>query len=254
MTNRTPLLVTIDVEGVVETGSCHSVDILDEVLADLSLPATMFVTPKVIRERTETVEQWIDDDHTVGLHIHPGRLGGDSDWLGEYGQDAIESFLEEGIAVFESNLGERPQTFRAGRWSFSDDLLRALAATGFEFDASHRPVDPCAPYTSHDVVELPLSVFGSSIFRSQFLPWNVETLPLSIDALLASSFRSIACYIATWRILATEQPYLMVGLHDYDLTSRSRRGRVERYLARVSEFTTPVTIDEFETRMAEQNH
>lgn len=254
MNGRTPLLITVDVEGAVDSGSYHTVDLLAETLSDLALPTTLFVTPEVIRERTSTIEQWISDGHAVGLHIHPDRLGGENVWLGQYCQDAIESFLSQGVDIFESNLGERPRLFRAGRWSFSETLLRALAVMGFEYDASHRPIKQHEPYRSHGIVEFPLTVYGSWFFRNQFLPWDVETLPLSIDALLRSTPRSIACYATTWRILATDPSYLMVGFHDYDLSASSVRRRVERYLARVSEFTKPASLDEVIARPVEQNH
>lgn len=254
MTDRTPFLITVDVEGAVESRSYHTVDLLAETLSDLALPATLFVTPDVIRARTSTVERWIAEGHAVGLHVHPERLGGDDVWFGEYRQDAIESFLSQGADIFESHLGVRPRLFRAGRWSFSQPLLRGLAATGFEYDASHRPLERREPYRSHGLVEFPLSVYGSRLFRSRLFPWNVDTLPLSIDALLRSKPRSLACYAATWRILAADPSYLMVGFHDYDLSISPVRRRIERYLARVSEFTEPVSLDEVTVRPVEQNH
>jgi len=256
MTGQIPFLITVDVEGDVgsESESCHTVDLLDQVLSDLALPTTLFVTPDVIQKRTSTVNQWISDDYAVGLHIHPERLGSDTDWLGQYEQEEIESFLKQGIDVFESNLGERPRIFRAGRWSFSEDLLRALAATEFEYDASHRPVVQLDPYKSHGVIEFPLSVYGSWFFRNRYLPWDVETLPLAIDALLRSTPRRLVCYGATWRLLATDPSYLMVGFHDYDLSPLQVKERIERYLAKVSEFTDPVSFDELAIRPIEQNH
>lgn len=254
MIDRTPFIITVDVEGAVESKSYHSVELLAQTLSDLALPATLFVTPDVIREKTSTVEQWIADGHTVGLHIHPERLGGDDVWLGKYRQDTIESFLYQGIDIFESHLGDCPRLFRAGRWSFSETLLRALAATGFEYDASHRPIEHHDPYRTHGLVEFPLSVYGSRLFRSRFLPWDVETLPLSVDALLRGTPLSLACYAATWRILAADPSYLMVGFHDYDLSDSPVRRRIERYLARVGEFTEPVSLDELAVRPDEQNH
>jgi peptidoglycan/xylan/chitin deacetylase (PgdA/CDA1 family) len=254
MTEQIPFLITVDVEGAVDAGSYHTVDLLAEMLSNLAFPVTLFVTPDVVRARTSTVEQWLADDHAVGLHIHPERLGGNEVWLGTYDQDSIESFLSQGIDVFESYLGDRPRLFRAGRWSFSRPLLRALAAMDFNYDASHRPTERRELYQSHGLIEFPLSVYGSWLFRSQFFPWDVETLPLSIDALLGSTPRSLACYAATWRILASNPSYLMVGFHDYDLSPSSMRRRIERYLTRVNEFTDSVSLDEMAIRPVEQNY
>lgn len=244
MTEQTPFLITVDVEGVVDSDSYRSVDILDRMLSDLWLPATLFVTPDVIQERTSTLRRWIADGHTVGLHIHPERLGGDDVWLGQYHQDAIESFLRQGVDVFKSNLGHHPRFFRAGRWSFSDELLRALGQTGFEYDASSRPTTQRNPYCSHGVVELPLSVYGPWFFPRKIIPGNVEMLPLSIDAFLQTLPRRFICYGTTWRILASDPSYLMVGFHDYDLTRSQLRRSIERYTARVSEFTNPVSLED----------
>jgi len=254
MTDRIPFLITVDVEGAIDSGSYYTVNLLAETLSDLALPATLFITPDVIREQTSTVRQWITDGHTVGLHIHPERLGGDDVWLGQYSQHAIESFLGQGTDVFESYLGDHPRFFRAGRWSFSKRLLRALATTDIKYDASYRPLKQHEPYRSRGIVEFPLSVYGHRLFRTQFFPWDVETLPLSIDALLQSTPRSLACYTATWRILTTEPSYLMIGFHDYDLSSPPVRRRIERYLARVSEFTEPVSLSEVVIRSVKQNH
>jgi hypothetical protein len=46
----------------------------------------------------------------------------------------------------------------------------------------------------------------------------------------------------------------MVGFHDYDLSVSPVRQRIERYLARVSEFTEPVSLEEMSVRPVEQNH
>ena len=47
MIDRIPFLITVDVEGSVESDSCHTVDLLDQVLSDLALPATLSLTPNV---------------------------------------------------------------------------------------------------------------------------------------------------------------------------------------------------------------
>ena len=79
-------------------------------------------------------------------------------------------------------------------------------------------------------------------------------LPLSIDALLQNTSRQVLCYAITWRILSIHTEYLMVGFHDYDLTTPQLRRSIERYVARVSEFTNPVSVDDIETAPEKQNY
>jgi len=67
---------------------------------------------------------------------------------------------------------------------------------------------------------------------------------MTVDALTRSRLRTVALYAATWRLLSQSQPYFMVAFHDYDLGDRPVRGRIIRYLARVSEFTDPTTLSE----------
>jgi|GEM_PF-2889518 len=261
----TPLLVTVDVEGVVEPGSGgnatggtgesatdgtgeyavddRSVDVLDSVLDAFALPATLFVTPAVVRRRTETVAAWREAGHALGLHVHPARLGGESDWLAAYDQSEIETFLSTGIGVFRDHLGTTPERFRAGRWSFSESLLRALSTQGIDTDATHRPGQVLGPYRRHGVTEFPMSVYGHPVVRAglRASPWDLDGFPLHADATLGPVPRRLALYVATWRVAAAA-PYVMVSVHDYDLVDRRMRRQFERYVARLSEWLDATTL------------
>jgi hypothetical protein len=46
-----PLLITVDVEGIIEEDDFRSVSTLASFLETLRLPATLFVTPDVARRR-----------------------------------------------------------------------------------------------------------------------------------------------------------------------------------------------------------
>lgn len=240
---RPPLALTVDVEGVVESNDFTSVRELDSVLETLSLPASLFVTPAVIEQCTEIVAGWLDGPHTVGLHLHPGRFGGDSDWLATYEQSAIETFLGRGAQVFERHLGTVPTCFRAGRWSFSGRLLAALAAAGFEADASHRPGGRCDVYTRHGVTEFPMTVVGHPLLRYVLRSTGLDGIPLHTDLLLKPGHRAPALYIATAAAARSERPYVMVSLHDYDLMDDTLRQRIVRYVARLADWCRPVTLE-----------
>jgi hypothetical protein len=163
--------------------------------------------------------------------------------LSEYDQPAVEAFLASGVETFRDHLGTAPERFRAGRWSFSGTLLRALAAQGIGTDASRRPTGTLAPYRRHGVTEFPMSVYGGPVVRAatRASPWDLDGVPLHADAFLGSLPRRVPFYVATWRVAATA-PYVTVSLHDYDLTCPDLRREVERYLARVSEWLDAVTL------------
>lgn len=240
-----PLLVTVDVEGVVATDDFRSVDLLGELLEALALETTLFVTPAVIRRHPERLAEWQEQGHSVGLHLHPGRLGGESDWLGTYDSEAISGFLERGSAVFENHVGHEPTLFRAGRWSFSDELLRALAETGFRYDASHRPSSNREPYRRHGVSELPMSVYGNALVCSLLSRRTIDGIPLHADAFLRSAWRAVPFYGITSLVARQDRPYMMVSFHDYDLFDSSVSERIHRFLHRLGDRFDATTIPAF---------
>lgn len=239
-----PLLITVDVEGIVDEDDFSSVEVLADLLDGLQLPSTLFVTPEVIKRRPSTVSNWIAGKHTVGLHVHPSRLGGDSDSLGKYDKPAISSFLERGRGAFESHLGHVPTGFRAGRWSFSESLLAALAETGFQWDASFRPPTVAGPYVQHDLVEYPMSVYENLFIKRLLQSRGIDGIPLHADAFSRTTARSLLLYAATYGVVRALPEYVMISFHDYDLADPTVRERIERYVARLTEWMRPTTLSD----------
>jgi peptidoglycan/xylan/chitin deacetylase (PgdA/CDA1 family) len=241
---RRPLLVTIDVEGGSEPDIYESVDVLDRVLDEIAIPVTLFITPDVISNRTETVAAWLDTHHHIGLHIHPVRLSGDSDWLASYDRSKIRSFLRVGRETFEDELGVRPTGFRAGRWSFSPAINEACAETGFEWDASYRPDALRQSYSHGGITEYPMSVYGNWAIRRLLWSYGINGLPLHADSFSRSRSRSLLLYTTTILLLLADSEYLMVSLHDYDLVNTRRRKRIMKYLKHLVSRLLPATIEE----------
>lgn len=238
-----PLLVTVDVEGIVSSGEYRSVDRLDGLLEELDLQAGLFVTPAVVENRPETVFGWIEEGHDVGLHVHPARFEGDrSDWLAEYPPDEITRILGAAVDIFQERIGVRPTTFRAGRWSFSEEMLEALGRVGFDVDASHRPGGVVDPYSSRGVCELPMSVFGSRLLRTILSSRGVDGIPLHADAFLTSRRRAVPFYAVTALVALQCRPYLMMSLHDYDLTDPSAYDRIAAYIGRLDDRLRTTTV------------
>ena len=232
-----PLLVTVDVEGIVEEeDDFRSVERLASLLETLSIPVTLFVTPTVAINRPETVAGWVDAGHAVGLHVHPARLGGDSDWLATYDKSDIKTFLGRGQDALRDHVGLEPVLFRAGRWSHSRTLLAALDEQGIESDASQRSASRRSMYRYRGVTEYPMTVFENSILRYVLRPYGIDGLPLHPDAFLGSYALALSLYAATIREVLSDRSYVMVSFHDYDLVDEVLRRRVTRYLTRVTDW------------------
>lgn len=238
-------LLTVDVEGGSGPNVYQSVDILERLLDKMGISATLFVTPDVVENRPEIVAKWLDQSHSVGLHIHPKRIGpGDSDWLAEYDEESIEEMVAIGCETFADHLGFEPVLFRAGRWEYSEQLLRALRSQGFERDASLRPDSRRDPYERSGIRETPMTVYDSVIIRQLLRPWTLDSIPLHADGFLANRGFIPGFYAVTWQLLRADIPYLMTSLHDYDVESTTMRTRLEQYLSYVFSRTSPTVIDD----------
>jgi hypothetical protein len=240
------LFVTVDVEGRTQddgTVVYDPVDRFDEHLATLPCLVSLFVTPDVVEHRTETVTRWLDAGHTVGLHVHPMRLTGGSDWLDEYDQEVIEDLLDRGVTVFEDRLDHYPTVFRAGRWAYSDRLLDSLDAMGFELDSSLRPAQAMSPYRHGSVMEYPLTVYANPALKMLLAPFDISVVGLHADALLQTRPRSMLFNVVTHRLLQSNRPYLMAAYHDYDVVSREMDSRIRAYVDWLCDRTEPTTVD-----------
>jgi peptidoglycan/xylan/chitin deacetylase (PgdA/CDA1 family) len=208
---------------------------LEHFLDEIEIPATLFVTPDVVENRPETVRKWLDQPHSVGLHIHPERIEpGDSDWLTEYDENAMEKMIAIGSDIFADYLDFEPVLFRAGRWEYSEQLLRALERQDFERDASLRPDFHSEPYNQSGIEEIPMTVYASALVRQLLRPWTLNSIPLHADAFLTNYIFMTGFYTVTWRLLQSDIPYLMTSLHDYDVESVTMRSRIKRYLSYIS--------------------
>jgi len=113
---------------------------------------TFAVMPEVVKYFPEKIK------HEIGLHVHAGwvefRKGdirfhvGDS-YLREHCDLTLTSsvlrglpykeqreMINTGADYLEDQLGKRPSTFVAGRWSIDNNTVKALVDTGLERDCS----------------------------------------------------------------------------------------------------------------------
>ena len=243
------LLITIDVEGTMSTANQEnpykSVEALESFLEEIEQPVTLFVTPGVVKHRSDVVRRWLEDGITVGLHLHPTRMeGGKSDRLGDYNRETIEEFLITSSELFEERLGMTPTCFRAGRWEYSDQLLEALRAQGFERDSSLKPDDSIEPYSSSGIREYPLTIYSNPGVNLLTKPWAFNSIPLHADAFLINPALALGFYAITRRLVNSDRPYIMVSYHDYDILDETLKKRLKRYHRFLDEWTTSTTLDE----------
>jgi hypothetical protein len=122
-----------------------------------------FTDPAVSSERAAEISTWLlgmREMHAdeIGLHIHPycsfvesagvtcrhepSVVDSSPDPSGyavecsAYPQAEFEQLLQHADALFEQNGLGKPTSFRAGAWTADDEVLKALAATGYVADSS----------------------------------------------------------------------------------------------------------------------
>ncbi|WP_277543705.1 polysaccharide deacetylase family protein [Haloarcula laminariae] len=237
---QAPLISTVDVEG--HNGNYECVLALDRLLSTAEVPHTLFVTPDVVENRTELVARWVDSHHEVGLHIHPERLSGGSDWLTDYDEKEISEMLANSCRVFERELDMVPVIFRAGRWEYSDQLLRALADNGFESDASYRPDRFVNTYVRHGIREYPLTCYTNPLIKLLMTPWDNKSVALHADLFLSNLPLSVGFCSVTARMLLSDIPYLMIAYHDYDVLELA--DQFEFYINSLSRVRSQKTMSE----------
>ena len=241
--SRMDLLVTIDIEG--NSGEYECVNDLYSMLNEIDFGCTLFVTPDVVKNRTELVEDWIKDDHEVGLHIHPRRMTGGSDWLTEYKENEIEDMVINGTLVFEDELSYTPDIFRAGRWAYSNPMLKALGSQGYSIDASLRPREETNPYRRYGVKEVPHTVYSNVAVKAALKPFTVESIPFHADGWLSKSrLPRLFFHSVTLRKTASQPDYFMTSFHDYDVEATTLRDRITSYIKKLKRKATPITINE----------
>jgi hypothetical protein len=74
------------------------------------------------------------DGHEIGNHSFRHQP-----WLHRYSRDEIDEELAKTDAAIEDVTGQRPVGFRGPGYSLSEDVLRALVARGYRYDASTLP-------------------------------------------------------------------------------------------------------------------
>ncbi len=121
-----------------------------------------FTDPTVSPARAKVLVDWVkgyaaSKGDEIGLHVHPwchfvtaagvtcrtspsfayvGDTSGRTVILGSYTRAELEKMFQKAGDLFVANGLPRPTSFRAGGWTSTSDVVKALGATGFVSDAS----------------------------------------------------------------------------------------------------------------------
>jgi peptidoglycan/xylan/chitin deacetylase (PgdA/CDA1 family) len=156
-------------------GVWRLLDLLDEFGAKAS-----FFVPGMIAEAYPFVMPGIAArGHEIGLH------GWHHEKVDELDRAQNAAVLDRCIALFEAQLGRRPEGYRSPSWEITPEFHALLRERGFRFDASLQGFDH--PYGYGGVTEIPGTwlVEDTIYFRFTGGPRD-RTHPANPDAVLAS--------------------------------------------------------------------
>lgn len=184
------LVITIDVEEEGLFGGTYPrsgatvsnvalLEKLEWLTMNFDLPLTLLVDHAVASSGicAAVLQHWQNDlGAEIGAHLHPWNTPpfGDGDPLVSTAMppELLSAKLGNVLVAVEACVGERPRSFRMGRWDFSENVRRAVLASGLQVDASVAPLKhtpagttwfnaPAEPFwldAEHSVLEVPLTV------------------------------------------------------------------------------------------------
>lgn len=141
-----------------------------QLLRDFEAPGTFFVPGWTAERHTARCEAILRDGHEIGHH---GYL---HEWIHPDFPDKEEEALDRGLEALRTALGVEPKGYRSPAGESSDNMIRLLAARGFEYNSSL--MDAIDPYRhvladgSKGPIELP---WHWSLDDAPFSMFSVQT-------------------------------------------------------------------------------
>jgi hypothetical protein len=117
---------------------------LQPIFARHGIRPTYLVSPEVLRDpAARAVLERLPDSVELGSHLHGEHLGaapdGPGDFQCQYPAEVELERMTRLAELFETSLGRRPRSFRAGRFGAGPNTLRCLEALGYAADGSVTP-------------------------------------------------------------------------------------------------------------------
>lgn len=120
----------------------------------------------------EVVQYIKKKGHDLGVHIHPHHYPNcTKHFLWEYTYNEQYKIIEDCTDLYIKMLGERPKSFRAGKYGANNDTLKIIAELGYRYDFSEYYSQKWCGISPHfayvypqkkwGIVEFPVTVFKS---------------------------------------------------------------------------------------------
>ena len=191
----------------------RSLELLLSLFKSFKVTATFFVVGQIAEKYSQLIEKIISDGHHIGSHSYSHSLIYNMK-PSEFNQD-----LGRSIAILESIIGNKVDSFRAPSWSYSkkinDWYWDILKQNGVEIDSSIFPTknflygEPDAPRfinkRDHSIIEVPPSTvkyfdknipFSGGFYFRLFPYWFVKKSILELN-----NFKQPAViYIHPWEL------------------------------------------------------
>ena len=174
---RVYLVVTIDTEedqwgpgsGNVTVKNMSCIPRLQSLFDGYGILPTYLVSLPVAAndEAIKTLNSILDDGHCeIGSHLHPWNtppireeITNTSTMLSNLPYELQVEKLAHLTDFLEHRTGQRPRSFRAGRWGLNNETFRALIAYGYAVDSSVTPFVSWKAYRGPAFDEMPFVPF-----------------------------------------------------------------------------------------------
>lgn len=184
------VVVTIDTEQDVDkrytnTGTYYNIERglpkLSDIFDSYGCKASWMVTPDVALNYPDLIKKLSDEKHEIGCHVHPEYFTEQSishiqhrAYLCNLPIDLQRKMICDATDIIERAIGNRPTSFRAGKYGADNTTLALLENEGYLVDTS---VSPCVnwseaggpdwsrfhtvqPYFQNKLLEVPLTIIN----------------------------------------------------------------------------------------------
>ena len=183
------ILLTIDTEGPRGTdpiryqiwgdvdGSYYGIPKIIEVCDKYHIKGLFFVDiPEMwdcgFKKVAEVICYIKERGHDVGVHIHPHHLPNENrQFLYEYSKEEQRRIIQECTEAYEKITGDKPASFRAGKYGANMDTLNIIQELGYKYDFSefysnkwcgiNPEIAYVLPQKVGKIIEFPVTVFRS---------------------------------------------------------------------------------------------
>ena len=127
-------------------------------------------------EKIAEVAKFIDSKgHNVGVHLHPHHMHDPQrHFLWQYSEQEQKQMIKTCTDLYEKALGEKPLSFRAGKYGANYETLNILDEFGYKYDFSEfygqkwcglsPALNRVLPRKYRNIIEFPVTVFKSFDF------------------------------------------------------------------------------------------